>query len=173
MADAPRQGPRALPHPFGGGRGRGLLGGGAPRRAPTLLSLAGISGWEGPGYDLAPALRGQAAGTPRTEAYADTWFRKSQRTARYTEGQACQLNFNQADVVDRHGHRFEEGCFDRRADPDHRQASRDGAGERAVQAWRAAQLAEASARGDVGSVEVDDDLDRQLEALGYAEGDEE
>ncbi len=141
--------------------------------APTLLSLAGISGWEGPGYDLAPALRGQAAGTPRTEAYADTWFRKSQRTARYTEGQACQLNFNQADVVDRHGHRFEEGCFDRRADPDHRQASRDGAGERAVQAWRAAQLAEASARGDVGSVEVDDDLDRQLEALGYAEGDEE
>jgi arylsulfatase A-like enzyme len=141
--------------------------------APTLLGLAGIDGWSGPGYDLAPALRGTDRSTPRTEAYADTWFRKSQRTARFTEDRVCQVNFVRSDVVDRHGHRFEQGCFDRRTDPDHARPERDPAGERAVVDWRSSMLAEAARRGEVRSAEIDDDMDRQLEALGYVEGDDE
>lgn len=141
--------------------------------APTLLGLAGVEGWGGPGFDLAPVVRGRSE-SPRTEAFTDTWFRKSQRAARYTGGRMCQINLNKADVVDRHGHRYAEGCFDRVADPTFAaEALRDPEGEAAVLRWRVEQQAEARQRAAAVDLELDDDLSQQLEALGYTGGDEE
>jgi len=154
-----------------GGRVRGLAS--QIDLAPTLLSMAGVDGWEGPGVDLSPVIRGEDAASPRTRTFADTWFRKSSRAAMYAEDMACQLNFRSDDVVDRHGHRFDDGCFDRRADPAHEHARRDPRAERELRAWRAEQMAAGASRGRVEAIELDDDLDRQLELLGYVDDDDE
>ena len=140
--------------------------------APTLLGLAGVEGWEGPGVDLTDAITGRSAATPRSRAFTDTWFLKSSRAAVYTEDRMCQLNFRVGDETDRNGHRWDDGCFDRRTDPTHASAERDASGEREIRVWRTEQMAAGAARGRVEAIELDDDLDEQLRLLGYVEEDD-
>ena len=140
--------------------------------APTLLGLAGIDGWEGPGYDLSPVIAGTRERTPRARAYADTWFLKSSRAAMYSEDQMCQLNFRGDDHTDRHGHTFVDGCFDRAGDPASLRPLRDADAERELRLWRTEQMRIGASRGRVEAIELDDDLDEQLELLGYVEDDE-
>jgi hypothetical protein len=137
--------------------------------APTLLDLAGVPGGLGVGMSHSAALAaGGASRTVRKAAYADTWFLDVDRAAMYTDSHACQRSFDIDVVADSPDPFFQEGCFDRVADPQHEQPLRDLQREHALVGWRKARVRELR-HAAVEERAADPDLDRQLEALGYLE----
>jgi arylsulfatase A-like enzyme len=129
--------------------------------APTLVSLLGLPPFPGGGHDLAPALRGEAPGTGRTRAFTDTWFKEVSRAAVYTDTTACQL-----DAGEPTGDGFAQGCFDRRADPQHVRPFRDEGLEEELGRWRQGQREEGERFSGEGK-KPEEGVREQLEALGY------
>ncbi len=82
---------------------------------PTVLGLTGLSTEGTDGVDLASAARGEVARTGRTRAYADTLFEGTHRASLWTDTMQCQKDFGSVGVQNSH---FENGCFDRGADPE-------------------------------------------------------
>ncbi|MBX2803008.1 MAG: sulfatase [Myxococcales bacterium] len=137
---------------------------------PTLLSLLGVPTVNGPGHDLAEHVRGQASVSPRTHAFTDTWYTNSSRAGVYTDDKACQLDFLKND--DPRGAGFEDGCFDRLADPLHERPYKDLELLLELRRWRRDRVLEARALPPTPRAEVGKGLSRQLEALGYVDGDD-
>ena len=135
--------------------------------APTLLGLAGVDSYRGPGLDLSSAIREQSPITGREMAYTDTWFATVNRAAVYTSKRACQRDFDEARGMDVRG-RFREGCFDRETDPHHQTPFPESAIEDDLVAWRTEREVEYQAF-DVQNAEPDEGVVDQLKALGYME----
>ncbi len=135
--------------------------------APTLLGLAGVHGYEGPGLDLSARVADKSAATGREMAFSDTWFINVNRAAVYTSDQACQRDFSMRAGVDVHG-RFREGCFDRAADPHHETPFPESSTEEVLVQWRLDRESE-YATFDVLDADPGDDVVDQLEALGYVD----
>lgn len=131
---------------------------------PTLLGLAGVEGYEGPGHNHAELLKAGGGQSPRAAAFTDTWFLEANRAAIYTRDQACQRSFGAEEKG-----LFEPGCFDRNEDPLHASSLGRLASMETLDAWRA-QVEEAGAAGGSERVApLDPALQDQLEALGYME----
>ena len=137
--------------------------------APTVLGLAGVDGYDGPGLDLSAALRGERQTTGREVAHAATWFRMVQRSAAYTDTVYCLREHDPAAARELKGEKpgFPERCFAR--------ADREGVSPveapdvvGAQDAWYAAQL-EALAEADSVGASLRTGLESWLEALGYTE----
>lgn len=126
---------------------------------PTLLGLLDLPGYDGPGIDHS-ALLATGGRTRRAHAFSDTWFAEVDRAAVYTPDRACQRDFGERPGS---GH-FEDGCFDRREDPEHARPLRDAGLEDVLLGWREAMQAEAPVGEDVAPSDAVRD---QLEALGY------
>ena len=142
---------------------------------PTLLGLAGAdTDYAGPGRDWSAQVRGEAPRTDRVSAYADTWFQKSSRAGVYTETTACLHDF--LDLAEQMGQERllpRTACFDRVADPLQTQpVDLDQGLLDELMAWREARVADNEAWPHHEDIRVDDDLAAQLEALGYAQGDD-
>jgi hypothetical protein len=100
-------------------------------------------------------------------AWVDTWFQRASRAASYDERWACHHDAEPS-VISR---RPATACYDRGTDPDaHEWIEPMPAAGDALVAWRAERVAELERRGGAESVEVDEELKRQLEALGYLQG---
>lgn len=133
---------------------------------PTILSLAGLPTGDLPGGDLS-ALARAGGRSPRTRAFTDTWYFGANRAAVFTSDRACQHDFGSTGIRD---DSFEQGCFDRVADPDFHEAFPDDSLLAELTAWRAARQAEYDAWPDIRDVSISDDgVEAQLEALGYVE----
>jgi arylsulfatase A-like enzyme len=154
---------------WGAGIGVGHRVGGVASQVdvlPTVLSLVGVPGLEGPGVDLADALAGRRDRSGRDAAFSDTWFLDADRAAIYTDAVACQRGFDG-------GGRgaFVDGCFDRAADPSHSHAAPNPELEARLEAWRADQRPPADRASDVPDpVTAPPGVAAQLEALGYTDG---
>lgn len=137
---------------------------------PTLLSLLDLPGDPAlPGLDLSPLVRANAPErqTPRRQAFTDTWYFGANRSAVFTDAAACQRDFGSVGMK---RDTFQNGCFDRVADPDFTQPVPHDALMEELVAWRAARQAEYDAWPHTRDVTGGhDDLARQLEALGYVE----
>lgn len=132
---------------------------------PTILGLLGLTGHDLPGEDLSEWVR-SGGRTRRTRAFTETWYFGANRSAILTEERACQKDWGSTRIQD---DVFEDGCFDRRRDPDWRTPFVDAALTAELTAWRAARRAEYDAWPDTRDVSENDDVSRQLEALGYVE----
>lgn len=140
---------------------------------PTLLGLLGLPGYDGPGMDWSAQVRGESARTTREKAYVDTWFKKQERSAVYTNDVACHQDF--AHMPERNVLRVYPACYDRKSDP---RAERpleptDTALLADVDAWHAARVAEYDAFSARSDANVVGGVRAQLEALGYTGDDEE
>ena len=85
---------------------------------PTVLTLTGIpaAAEHLDGVDLSGVVRGDASGSPRTQAYADTLFEGAHRASIWTSEMQCQKDFGST-LPEEEGD-FENACFDRVSDPD-------------------------------------------------------
>ncbi|MEQ1505638.1 MAG: sulfatase [Myxococcota bacterium] len=82
--------------------------------APTVAALAGLKEQTGfDGLDLSAAVLGTGP-SPRTEAYADTLYEGANRASIWTSAHQCQKDFGSKDIEN---DQFEDGCYDRKADP--------------------------------------------------------
>ena len=143
---------------------------------PTLLGLAGIEAdYAGPGRDWSAQVRGESDRTDRVASYADTWFQRSSRAGVYTEDLACLHDF--LDLAEKLGQERinpRTACYDRRNDP--MQVEPLGENEALVaqlKDWRHDREADNAAWAHHEDIRVPDDVEAQLEALGYVQGDEE
>jgi arylsulfatase A-like enzyme len=125
--------------------------------APTLLALAGIPGPAVPGHDLSDSVR-SGVPTGRSRAWSDTWFLSADRAAVYTEGWACTQSFADDEEGD---------CFHRGLDPMHLRPSTDDALLEALGTWRKDREAERDQYQGAVTIEVSEEMNQQLEALGY------
>lgn len=138
---------------------------------PTLLGALGhplAADDDLDGRDLSAAARGERGLTERPMAFVDTWFATSARAAVVTADHLCQRDFGSGDRIRSKG-RFDEGCFDRRADP--LLTTPVGGQDRLVDtlvAWRERAERRLEALPAVRAT-VDDAVDEQLEALGYVD----
>jgi hypothetical protein len=138
--------------------------------APTLLGLVGVAGYEGPGLDLSGTIRQKQRVTGREMAFTDTWFLNTNRAAVYTADRSCQRDFAHIAHIaqaDRHP-RFQEGCFDRIADPLHEGPFPNAEVEQHLIDWRAKRLVEYQI-SEATDVSPGEKVVDQLEALGYAD----
>lgn len=150
----------------GPGVGRGVRIDGVTSQVdivPTLLGVLGLEGYAGPGMDHS-ALLARGGRSTRQAAFTDTWFIDTSRAAVYTEARACQRDFARVDLGE--VGLFREGCFDRGRDPRHDRPLPNAALEGTLLAWREARVEEMRLFSG-GNAEVTDDVQRQLEALGY------
>lgn len=133
---------------------------------PTVLSLAGVStrGSDIVGRDWSAQVMGTFERTRRERAYVDSWFRDVSRAAVYESGYQCQRDFGSR----RNDPLFEDACFDRLFDPDHRDPIRRKVLMRELVGWREARVAEL-AQAEVESVVPDEELTKHLKALGYVD----
>ncbi len=134
---------------------------------PTLLSLAGLPASDGPGVDRAPAVRGDQAETGEQRIFVDTWFQFSNKAAVYTPDRMCEHNWREKIP----GPPVQ--CFDRASDPYFRRPTTPEGDPlvAALDAWRAARVADYAAWPHTTNAVINEDLRAQLEALGYAQGD--
>ena len=137
--------------------------------APTLAGLLGVPMTSAPGSDWSAQLRGETDRTSRDRAFADTWFRDVSRAAVYAPDHACQLDFTTPAGDDP---RFVDGCFDRAADPLHAHPIDHPELRDELVRWRGERIEEGLRFGAARLAEPGPGLDAQLEALGYARGDE-
>lgn len=85
--------------------------------APTVVSLAGLAGQEGfDGMDLSAAVLGRAKSTGREIAYADTLYEGIHRASTWSSTHQCQRDFGSTHKLEDDA--FEDGCYDRVADPE-------------------------------------------------------
>jgi arylsulfatase A-like enzyme len=83
--------------------------------APTLVSLAGVSGQAGyDGLDLSEAVR-TGRPTGRDRAFADTLYDGVHRASLWTSDRQCQKDYGSTKVME--DDTFESACYDRVADP--------------------------------------------------------
>lgn len=83
--------------------------------APTVAGLAGLTGSHGSGIDHSAAVKGKGS-TTRAEAYAATLFRGAHRASLWTATRQCQKDFGSEHTLP--DEVWQDGCFDRVADPD-------------------------------------------------------
>lgn len=142
---------------------------------PTLMGLAGISGYDGPGFDHTAAVRG-AAETEREKAYVDTWFQGASRAAVYTEERSCHKDFRTAEQLGTKVRRLPpQSCYDQQADP-YQRTPLEPLDETLVTdlvAWREARREEYEAFGDKADALMSRAMKEQLTALGYVDFDED
>jgi len=138
--------------------------------APTLLALVGAGGYRGPGRDWSAQVRGESVRTTRERAFVDTWFGRADRAAIYTDDVACHEAFSMGTARRRTRPGRYTGCYDRHLDRLARLPLDPGRPDlvEELQAWREAQWGTYQAWPDVRDAEIDAELSRQLEALGYA-----
>ena len=131
---------------------------------PTMLSLAGIEGYHGPGYNHGDLLKEGKGESLREAAFTDTWFLEANRAAVYTQNRACQRSFGAEEKGP-----FDTGCFDRQEDPLH--ASNLGRLPLmgTLEAWRGRVHSPERETGGSRAAPLDPALREQLEALGYME----
>ena len=132
---------------------------------PTLLGLAEVDGYRGPGLDLSRRIRMGATDTQRAMAFTDTWFINVNRAAVYTSERSCQRDFDPRREADKLN-RFREGCFDRRTDPQHTTPLPNSEIEAQLLLWRKDRQAE-YASAEAQNAAPGDHVEGQLEALGY------
>lgn len=143
---------------------------------PTLLGLVGVPGGDaGEGRDWSEAVRGRTDRTDREHAFVDTWFQRANRAAVYTDAAFCMHDFS--DVAEQEGRQRlhpKTACYDRRRDPLAQRPlpETDPALLDALFAWRARAWAAYEAWPDKQRITKEDPVVGQLEALGYAEGEE-
>lgn len=83
---------------------------------PTLLKVVGVEPPEGlDGVDHSAAVTGKASVSTRPSAYADSLFEGMNRASIWTRERQCQKDYGSRAVDD---DSFQDGCFDRKADPD-------------------------------------------------------
>lgn len=158
---------------WGGGVAKSVTVSGLARQLDLLPTVARYVGAPVPpearGADLSPALRGQpVAGAD--EAIVDTWFREANRAAIYTSTRFCQANFGAESpvLVSPTGlplPRFEEGCFDRQADPEARRPFRDEQLFERLRRWRKETQSRAPAL--TPNPPMSEEEEEALRALGY------
>ncbi|TNE91628.1 MAG: hypothetical protein EP330_04635 [Deltaproteobacteria bacterium] len=136
---------------------------------PTLLGLADIEGYEGPGQDHSALIRGEGQRTARDRAFVDTWFAERQRAAVYTDDTACHLELQKTE--DTTPGRVFPACYDRRTDPwaEHPLADPPRALIKEAWQWRKDRESEYAAWPHTRNAKLDDDETRMLEALGYVQ----
>jgi arylsulfatase A-like enzyme len=134
---------------------------------PTLAALGGATGYDGPGVDRSPALRGDVDQTGSTRAFVDTDFQRADKIAVYTPDRACEINRRTTPPVER--------CFDRAADPYHRKPL-DVPDEpllAELRAWREDVDRQAAAFPYASNAFPSEEERQMLQALGYtADGEE-
>jgi len=141
--------------------------------APTVLGLAGVRGYQGPGHDWSAQVRGASSRTTRERAFVDTWYGHADRAAIYTDDVACHQAFSMGTAKARDRSERYTGCYDRNRDRLALEPLEPGRPDLMAEllAWREARWQEYQAWPDTRDAVVDDALSRQLEALGYATGD--
>jgi arylsulfatase A-like enzyme len=142
---------------------------------PTLLGLAGISDYSGPGVDHTAAVHG-AGTTQRDTAYVDTWFQGASRAAAYTLGRSCHVDFRTKEQLGDKVRRLPPmACYDQQVDPYQRTIleREDPELVSGLRAWRAARFAEYEAFDDTSDALMSRAMKEQLEALGYVDVDNE
>lgn len=139
---------------------------------PTLLGLVGppVDDPDLDGRDWSAWVRGEHTVVDRDRVYSDTWFGGSSRAAVFTASYQCQEDFGSTARQKKKG-KFVPGCYDRHADPLFTSLIEQPALLADLRTWRAAVTADLQG-GRVDEVEVDGDLNKQLEALGYLEDEE-
>lgn len=135
---------------------------------PTLIGLLGLEEDPSlPGMDFSQQVRGKSSLTGREAAYSDSWFQSVNRAAIYTSTTQCQLDFKDPTNFDPKGY-FTPGCYDRHDDPTFTKPSQNEALLAKLHAWRA-EHGQFVGGQSVEVVEVDEELNAQLEMLGYVE----
>lgn len=135
--------------------------------APTLLGALGL-----PPLDVADgvdrsALLAHGGQTGADEVFTETWFRDSERAARYTPTTMCQVDAQPVPDADDEAP-FPTACFAWRDDPTFEDPVDDPAGLAATRAWH--RQSRAALTRVMGRTAAPDRLDvEQLKALGYLE----
>ena len=129
--------------------------------APTVLALAGLAPFSGPGLDLSEVSAG-GGHTRRAQAFSDTWFLNENRAAVFTDSMGCERTYGVPGTSVQ--------CFDRRTPGGAAEPIQPGL-VRALDQWRTRQIAEGVGAPGVEIVTEEPELERHLEALGYVEGD--
>jgi arylsulfatase A-like enzyme len=106
---------------------------------PTVRSLAGVPLGEVDGLDLSAVVTGATSRTGRTSAYADTYFEGADRASIWTDTRQCQRDYGSEGITDS---QFQDGCFDRAADPTFTKVLQDEALLAQLDAERAERLKE-------------------------------
>ncbi len=134
---------------------------------PTVLDALGLRVPADLAGESRASLLGTGGDTGASEVYTETWFRASQRAARYTPEVMCQVDG--APETPRSGRpAFADGCYRWREDPRFEKPFQDEDALGVVRAWHSANaiaLRAASAEPAAMDAQVID----QLEALGYVE----
>jgi arylsulfatase A-like enzyme len=137
---------------------------------PTLLGVIGApleDPAESDGRDWSDLVRGNGRVTSYDRVWSDTWFGGTTRAAVYTHGVQCQDDFGSS-AKQLAKAKFVAGCYDRRTDPLFTQPFQDQPLLDALHAWRAERWEEFSG-AESEQVEVNEELNRELEQLGYVE----
>lgn len=137
---------------------------------PTIASMAGVSGYEGPGLSWSAQIRGELDRTDRRYAFVDTYYQRANRAAVYTEHRLCQHDFLElAEHLGLERVFPKTVCFDRRLDPGVRTAMPEPDQEMvdALLEWREEQKRAYEAWPHHESVTRDDPVMQQLRELGY------
>jgi arylsulfatase A-like enzyme len=101
---------------------------------PTLLDLLGLEPPSGiDGRSWADAARGRTDRTERTRAISDTWYVTANRASIWTATRQCQKDFGSTRLEH---DSFEDGCYDRIADPEFRSVFSDDALLAELVSWR-------------------------------------
>ena len=133
--------------------------------APTLLGVLGLEAPDLEGQDWSQAVSGELATTNRERAYVDTWFYGVRRSGIWTPTHHCQKDYGSAQKYDN----LPDACYDRATDPDSNVPLDMPELLMELDSWRDARVAEMDAWGTGESAAVSDDVNAQLEALGYIE----
>jgi arylsulfatase A-like enzyme len=129
---------------------------------PTIASLAGVAGYDGPGRDWSSLVQ-RGGTTTRERAYSDTDYQEMDRSAIFTDTTSCEI------------HQLEETrevrCWDRVADRYHERplATVDARLVEELDTWRAAQLAAAEVWPWTSNAFPTRNELQMLEQLGYIE----
>lgn len=129
---------------------------------PTMLGLAGLDGYDGPGRDWSSQVR-RGGRTTRTRAYTETDFHQADKSAIFSDDRACEVTV--------HAEARDVSCFDRKADRFHREPLATPHVElvRELDVWRDAQLAAAEVWPWTSDAFPTHEERAMLEQLGYIE----
>jgi arylsulfatase A-like enzyme len=139
--------------------------------SPTLLDLLGLE--EQPDFDgrsLADSVRGEAANSGREFAYAETFFRKSHKSAVYAEEHYLIRDH----ALEADGASFTDALFataDWKARDDQRRIAPDAYARLAgaLDAWESSMEAVQAAAGAPLEIDPRKSTMKQLKALGYVD----
>ncbi len=143
---------------------------------PTVLELAGVDAAdEGPGQSWASQVRGESDRTTRERAFVDTWFQESRRSGVFSESLHCHDDWK--GVTAQEGalagqRRVPRACYDGDTSdvPVPGEASEALLAE--LDAFRAEMEAAFEAYPHTADAKPPDDVQAELEALGYVDGGE-